>query len=249
MSTVSILLLQGDAEAQLLADAESAVQAVLPHQEVRLSAAWTTRPDWLDPAAPGPPDALCRCGLICGQDPRDLLSQPHRLVIFPLLPAVVRPAWRHRSGGVFVLHRGLLARWSQEEAARIAAECSEEPPLPPAAAAAALEPVIRRLQERGTAVAVCTAFRHVREPLDHRPGDGPPALRELVRQTNLEAARLSQRSGCFVLDLDRPLAQEGAAALEADCFGGGPRAAAAALDELAALVLDALPDEAIPEAA
>jgi len=108
------------------------------------------------------------------------------------------------------------------------------------------EPVIERLHDRGSAVAVCTAFRHVREPLEHRRRGGAPSLRELVRRTNLEAARLSRRTGCFVLDLDRPLAQEGGASLGADCFGGEGRAAEIALEELVALILDALPDDVVP---
>jgi hypothetical protein len=67
-------------------------------------------------------------------------------------------------------------------------------------------------------------------------------LREVIRRSNLEVFRLSQRTGCFVLDFDRPLAQEGGASLNADCFGGDDRAAEIALDEFAALVLDAIPD-------
>jgi hypothetical protein len=112
-----------------------------------------------------------------------------------------------------------------------------------------LEPVIERLQARGSAVAVCTAFRRVKEPLEHRGREGAPALRELVRRTNREVIHLSRRTGCFVLDLDRPLAQEGGASLDADCFGGDGRAAEIALDEFAALLLDAMPDDFMPSEA
>jgi hypothetical protein len=34
--------------------------------------------------------------------------------------------------------------------------------------------------------------------------------------------------------------------LDADCFGGGERAAEIALDEFAALLLDAMPDDFMP---
>ncbi len=115
-------------------------------------------------------------------------------------------------------------------------------PLVPEAAAALLEPVVERMLAEGTAVAVCTAFRHVAEPLQFRPRDGRHDPAEIIRRTNLQVARLSQRTGCFVLDLDRPLAQEGGALLHADCFGGGARAQEIALDEFAALLLEALPD-------
>jgi hypothetical protein len=49
-----------------------------------------------------------------------------------------------------------------------------------------------------------------------------------------------------VFDIDRPLAQEGGAPLDADCFGGEGRAAEIALDEFGALLLDALPDGFMP---
>ena len=49
-----------------------------------------------------------------------------------------------------------------------------------------------------------------------------------------------------MLDLDRPLAQEGGDPLASDCFGGAGHAAELALEELVALVMDALPDELMP---
>lgn len=229
-----------------MADGEIAIQALFGDREVSLVRAWAIRPDWLDPTAPAPPEFLLRGSGLLDTDARALLEQPHRLVIFALLPAVSVPALRHRSGGVFLAHRGLRASWSPEMAAAVAAECSEVLPLSPHDAAMALEPVIERLQARGSAVAVCTAFRHVKESLDHRGGEGPPALREVIRRMNLEVARLSRRTGCFVLDLDRPLAQVGGAVLDADCFGGNGRAAEIALDEFAALLLDAVPDDIVP---
>jgi hypothetical protein len=235
----SILLLQGDAEAQLLADADAIMPALMPEREIQLVRAWATRPDWLDAAAP-PPPSLVRRGLIAATDPRALLEQPHRLVVFALLPAYSVPALRHRDGGAFLAHHGLLSQWSAQDSAEVTAECVEQPPITPEDAALALEPVIERLLARGGAVAVCSAFRHVAEPLEHRCREGASSLRERIRRGNLAVARLSQRTGCFVLDLDRPLAQEGGAALQADCFGGGERAAEIALDEFAALVLDAL---------
>jgi hypothetical protein len=243
---MSILLLHGDAEARLLADAELAIQAVLPDREVQLIRAWTTRPDWLDSAAPGPPETLRRRGMVEDRDARELLEQPHRLVIFCLLPVVAMRAMTHRAGGVFLAHEGLCANWSPEDAAVVAAECATQSPLSPKDAARAFEPIIDRLQRRGAAVAISTAFRHVNESLQHRQPAGPPPLRELIRRTNLEVARLSHRTGCFVLDLDRALAQEGGGPLEADCFGGAGRAAELAIEELAALIVDALPDELMP---
>jgi len=245
-TTASILLLQGDAEARLLADGEAALQAVFADRQVALVKAWATRPDWLDPAAPAPPERLRRCGALPDIDVRDLLQQPHHLVILALLPALTVPALRHRDGGVFLAHQGVRAGWTAEMSASVAAECTEELPLTAADAAAALAPVIESLQARGSVVAVCKAFRHVRERRDHRGREGPPALREAIRRLNLEIAHLSRRTGCFVLDLDRPLAQEGAASLDADCFGGSGRAAEIALDEFAAMVMDALPDLMMP---
>jgi hypothetical protein len=242
----SILLLQGDAEARLLADADALMPAVFPERELRLIRAWTTRPDWLGPDAEGPPGSLICAGLLPEVDVRELLKTPHRLVVFALLPSVLMPALRHRDGGVFLAHQALRASWSPETAARLAAECTTVSSLEPRAAVAALEPVIERLHYQGSAVAVCTAFRRVREPLEYRITDGAPTLRMRLRELNLEIARLSQRTGCFVFDVDRPLAQEGGATLDADCFGGEGRAAELALEEFAALALDALPDDFMP---
>jgi hypothetical protein len=204
--TLSILLLQGDAEARLLADAELALQLVFPGREVQLSRAWMPRPDWLasDTAAEQVRIA------------RDLLEQPQRLVILTLLPAVTV-----RAGTV-------------------------QAPLCPRDAASALEPIIEHLQQRGTVVALTTAFRHLSEPLQHRQTGAPPSLRELVRRTNFEVARLSHRTGCFVLDLDRALAEIGGGTLGTDCFGGAGQGAELAVEELVALIADALPDELEP---
>jgi len=245
-SATLILLLEGDAEARLLVDAEAAVQAVFAGRELSVVRAWATRPDLLAATSPAAPTALVECGAVPDLDVRSLLEEPPRLVIFSLLPAVTLPALRHRDGGALVAPEALRASWAPEAAARIAAECTEEPPMSPAEAAAALEPIILRLQERGAAVALCTAFRHVHTPLEDHGHMGAPALREVIRHLNLEVAHLSQRTGCFVLDLDRPLAHEGGATLDADYLGGDGRAAEIALDEFAALLLDALPDEITP---
>jgi hypothetical protein len=240
------LSLHGDAEARLLADAVVTLQAVMPHREIVWTSAWSPRVDMLGADAPPPPVALREREILPDLDPRDLLGLPQRMVLLSLLPSVAVPALRHRSGGCFLAHAGLRARWSDAQSAAVAAECVEVAPLSPEEAAAALEPTIQRLQEAGAAVVVCTAFRHVAEPLAHRRAPGRPSLRELVRRVNLETARLSQRTGCFVLDVDRPLAQEGGRALGVDCFGGDGRAAELAADELLGLVFDALPEDTMP---
>src|ERR1700751_6040531 len=108
----SILLLQGDAEAQLLADADSLMRVVSPERELQLIRAWSTRPDWLGPDAEGPPGSLVPAGLLPKCAARELLTIPHRLVVFALLPSVSLPALRHRDGGVFLLHHALRASWS-----------------------------------------------------------------------------------------------------------------------------------------
>jgi hypothetical protein len=209
---------------------------------VSFTRAWGTRPDWLGPESAGLPPALVKRGLLPDEDAGALLAQQHHLVILSLLPAAAMPALRHRDGGAFLVHRGIRAGWNDHAHAAVAAECVELLPLTPEAAATLMEPVIERLIAAGTAVAVCTAFRHVAGPLEFRRETGSTTLREIVRRTNLQVTRLSRRTGCFVLDLDRPLAQEGGAALRADCFGGGARAKEIALDEFAALLFDALPD-------
>lgn len=246
MKPLPVLLLHGDAEASLLAGAEGLLQAVILHRTIEWKAAWCPRADMLAPEAPPPPPALRARGLVPDEDPRALLEAGPRLVLLPLLPSVTVPLLRHRDGGAFLMHPGLRAGWSAAEAEAVDAECERVAPLEVGEAAAALEPVIESLQARGAAVAIVNAFRHVREPLAHRRPEGPTPLRDRVRQVNLEAARLSRKTGCFVLDVDRPLAQEGGAALGADCFGGQGRASELVADELLGLVYDALPDEAMP---
>lgn len=198
----TILLLEGDAEARLLADAEAALEALFAGGGMRLLRARAVRPEWLAEGAAVPAAARAEV-----EAARALLAQDHRLVLYAPLPALAADA-----------------------------------ALAPDALLAALEPLVEAWLARGAQVALCTAFRHVPGPLEHRAGGSEP-LRERIRALNLGIARLSQRTGCFVLDLDRPLAQEGGATLGADCFGGEGRAAEIALDEFAALVLDALPDD------
>lgn len=241
-----ILLLHGDAEAGLLADAAPFVEAALPHLSVEVTAAWAQRSSLLAADAPPPPEALRRRGVLPDVDVRELLGRSPRLVLLSLFAELAAPTLRHRSGGEFLAHRTLRAGWTPDQAALVAAECTEVPSPTAAEAAASLQPVIERLQDGGAAVALVTAFRHVNEPIDHRRPDGPPTLRERVRAANLEAARLSMRTGCFVLDLDRAFAQEGGATIGADCFGGGERAREIAQDELLGLVFDALPDDTLP---
>jgi hypothetical protein len=110
-----------------------------------------------------------------------------------------------------------------------------------------LELLIERLQARGAAVVLCATFRHVRQSPELPGRAAIVSLRETIRRMNLEVARLSRLTGCFVLDLDRPLAHEGGAVLDADCFGGEGRAAELALDEFAAVMLDAIPDAAVSQ--
>jgi len=81
-TTSSILLLQGDAEASLLADGEVALQAVFPDADVQFIRTWATRPDWLADDAAAPP-AFLADGAAGPQDVRALLAQPHRLVVQP----------------------------------------------------------------------------------------------------------------------------------------------------------------------
>jgi len=233
--TLSILLLQGDAEAQLLADAELALPLVFPDREVRMDRAWMSRPDWLQSDTTA---AQVR-------EAREQLEQPHTLVILSLLPAVAVRALQHASGELFLEHLGVRAQWSAEQAATNDAACTVQAPLSPQDAAAALEPIVERLQQRGAVVALTTGFRHVREPLQHQHTGDPSTLRERVRRTNLEVARLSHRTGCFVLDLDRSLAEWGGGPLGADCFGGTGQAAELAVEEFVALLADALPDELV----
>jgi hypothetical protein len=237
--SLSILLLQGDAEAKLLADAELALPLVFPDREVRMVRAWMPRPDWLASDA----------SAVQIREARDGLEQPHTLVILSLLPAVAVRALRHGSGELFLEHRGVRAQWSAEQAAANDAVCTVLAPLSPQDAAVALQPIIERLQQRGTVVALTTGFRHVREALQHRHTGDPPTLRERVRRTNLEVARLSHRTGCFVLDLDRSLAQWGGGPLDADCFGGVAKAAELAVEEFVALIADALPNELLSSGA
>lgn len=241
--TKLILLLQGEAEARLLVDVDAAIQVVFAGQEVSVLRAWSTRPDWLAAGGPAAPRALIESGAYPDIDVRALLEKPPRLVVFSLLPSVTLPALKHREGGALLAPQSLLAGWTPETADRMSAECTEEPPMSPAEAAAALEPIIERLQERGAAVALCTAFRHVRTPPEEDGRARAAALRDVIRRLNIEVARLSQRTGCFVLDLDRLLAHEGGVALDADCFGGDGRAAEIALEEFAALLAEALPDD------
>ncbi len=243
----SILILDGDAESRLLIDAEAAVQAIFADQDIRVARAWSTRPDWLDAGGVELPRALVGSGALRGADAAALLREPHRLIILSTLPAVLFPTLRHRDGGAFIAPRGLRATWSTDQATRIAAECTEEPPMLPVDAAAALEVLIERLHGRGAAVVLCTTFRHVRRSPEVPGLAEMAALREIIRRMNLEVARLSLRTGCYVLDLDRPLAHEGGAMLDADCFGGEGRAAELALDEFVAVVLDAIPDAVVPQ--
>jgi hypothetical protein len=242
-----VLVLRGDAEASLMADAGTYLGAALPHLGFAVTSAWATRPDLLAPDAPPPPRSLRERGIIPDVDVRALLDRPHRLVVLPFFPGVAAPLFQHRDGGAFLAHRKLRANWTPEQAEVVAAECTAAPPLPVSEAAEALAVVVERLHAAGTAVALCTAFRHVNEPLDDRPRRTTPSTRDLVRASNLAVARLSARTGCFVLDVDRVLAEEGGALLAADCFGGHGRAAEIALDELLSLFFDALPDDAMSQ--
>jgi hypothetical protein len=241
--TISILALQGDAEATLLALAGASLPALFPDREVIFTTAWATRSDLLAADAPPPPLSLRAQGLLPDLDVRDLLRQKHDLVLLSLLPDAALPLFKSNDGGSFVQHRTVAATWSEQQRSAVAQSCVDVGLLDLGDAEKALEAAIVRLQDNGAVVALCTVFRHVTEPLEHRVGTTVSPLRERIRAVNLMAARLSQRTGCFVLDLDRALAHEGGRALSIDCFGGAsPRAQELALDELFALVLDALPE-------
>ena len=221
---LSVLILAGDAEGRLFAQAEPTLQACFPNAELSVTSAWTTRSDLL------------------GDDARvaELLKQPHDLVILSTLADVALPLWSGPQGR-FVVHRGVAEAWSPSERSEVEKSSSMGALIELETAVKSLEGVVEQLMERGQAVALCNVFRHVPEPLQHRLTPGPDSLRRRTLMMNLEVARLSQRTGCFVVDLDRVLAHEGGAALNADCFGGGERAEELAIEELVAVVLDALP--------
>ncbi|MBS2022461.1 MAG: hypothetical protein JST92_08630 [Deltaproteobacteria bacterium] len=108
---------------------------------------------------------------------------------------------------------------------------------------ALLTELIEGVQARGGVAALCTLFRHVAGPRAETQ-----ELRERIRVVNLRARRLSQRTGCFVFDLDRVLSHTGGASLQADVHGGGGEAVSSMLlDELVVLLpemLGARPTEA-----
>jgi hypothetical protein len=211
----SILILQGDAEARLFAGAEETLQACFPAADVKVTRVWTTRSDMLGSMAA-------------------VLAEKRDMVIFSVLPDAALPAWRGPRGP-FVVHKA-----QEREGSSIEAGSVQEGLVDPEAAARALEPVIAELQERGSAVALCNVFRHVQGAPSHRADDRND-LRHRIRAVNLEVMNLSRRTGCFVLDVDRVLAHEGGATLGADCFGGEGRAEELAMEQLVALVMEALP--------
>jgi len=103
--------------------------------------------------------------------------------------------------------------------------------------------VVAQLQDRDAQVVLANLFRHVPRARADRA-----ALLSRIRELNALARRVSHETGCFLLDLDRELAHEGGLRLEADCFGGGARAAELAVAELTRLAFEVLADR-LPEAA
>lgn len=84
---------------------------------------------------------------------------------------------------------------------------------------------------------ICTAFRHVPE------GDAKQRTLERIRRVNLMIARLSQKHGIGVIDIDRIFAHFGARALHTDYRLDGPVAAKAAGE----VIVDALLSEGLDE--
>jgi hypothetical protein len=230
----SILILQGDPEASLLADAQATLDACFPASGVRVHQAWTTRSDLLgQPVSPK-----------YGLDPRsqksaaELVGESHDVTILSTLPDVALPLLSG-GDGAFVAHKTLAEQWTLDERTKIAESYQDGGLIELEEAEAAFERVIQDLQGRGQAVVLCNVFRHVAEPPQDRANAS--SLRSRIRAMNRLVPRLSHRTGCFVMDLDRVLAHEGGAKLGADCFGGGARAKELALEELVAVLLDALP--------
>jgi hypothetical protein len=92
-------------------------------------------------------------------------------------------------------------------------------------------------------VFISTVLRQV--PTDG-PSDAAMARRIRIRRLNLLAPELSRETGCFVVDVDRTLADIGAAPLKTDFRLGGPFAAAAAGKSIAMTLLSAGLDDAVP---
>jgi hypothetical protein len=238
---LSILILQGDAEARMLGQGQATLQACFPECEIDFAAAWTTRSDLLRSNG-SPPAAWLRTRQLSANDNiHELLERPRDLLLFSVLADAALPILRTPDGDSFVPHRGVVERWTPQQRADVERECSEGELIDPVEAANALEPIIEKMQSRGAAVAICNIFRHTGGQPEHRGGSTTKSLRERIRAANLEVARLSHRTGCFVLDIDRALAHEGGGALQADCWGGTGRAEELALEELVALVLEAVP--------
>jgi hypothetical protein len=240
VSALAILILQGDAEARLLKEAEATLQAGFPDCAVRVTNTWTTRSDFLGSDASSTP-WIRGHQLLPTPGTKEVLEGSYDLVLLSVLADAVLSIQRTPDGGSFVPHRELVERWSAPQRAAIAADCVDGGLLGPTESANVLEPLIEELQHRGSAVAICNVFRHVSSETERRLGRTKSSLRERIRATNLNVTRLSRSTGCFVLDLDRALAHAGGTPLETDCFGGNGRAEELAMEELFALVLEAVP--------
>jgi hypothetical protein len=107
-----------------------------------------------------------------------------------------------------------------------------------------LRSTYRNLSEDGRlAVFICTVLRHV------APDAAPElvtARRIRIRRLNLLAAELSRETGCFVIDVDRMLADIGAQPLQTDYRLIGPYAAGAAAKSIAMTLLSAGLDAFVP---
>lgn len=112
-----------------------------------------------------------------------------------------------------------------------------------------LRSVYRALAEDGRLIVlVSTVLRHVAAD-DAETEDGRDrilARRVRIRRLNLLAASLSRETGCFVVDIDRTLADIGAQALRTDYRLAGPYAAGAAAKALALTLLTAGLDDVVP---
>jgi len=118
---------------------------------------------------------------------------------------------------------------------------------PVAAAARYWHALLPQFADTGaTAVFLLTVSRHVGGVVPHRYFEAPEPLVERIRRFNMLAYELSHAHGAFVVDLDRAVADVGAADLQTDCRLAGPAAVRLGGLILASTLLRAGFDERLP---
>ena len=155
---------------------------------------------------------------------RALLDTAADVIILSILPDIATHLMRHKQTGFLFYPNGVEA-WSAQDRQWLATEFTATGPLPLDASMANLEALIAQLrQDRDVPILIYNVSPVVPGEMIHCHLGLDEVYSDRIRRFNLGLVDLSRSSGISIIDVERLVAQHGAATMKLDAVHLSPQA-------------------------